>query len=321
MTVIDASSSATLSTIDQSVRAAAVLHQAGRLQDAERIYRAILEIQPNHPDANHNLGILAMQLGKPEAGLGNLKAAVDADPATEQYWLSYTEAFLRANRLAAARIIRDQAVERGFSEQKFDELTEKVLQRTAQPSEDPLAPAMAHIKAGRRAEAEKWLADYIRRCPNDAHALASLGEILRHQPTRLDEALSLLARSVEINASLATAWLSYGAALQQAKRYADAKEAFGRVLSLEPNRVDALNNLGVILVEEKNWSEAVAAFEKACAIDSNNARLLLNYAIALENSNRRDEAIRVARQAQTLDRENRLDVGTFLAELNAESSR
>lgn len=321
MTASDSSSPPALSDVEQLLQEAVVHHQAGRLQDAERIYRAILEVRPNHSDANHDLGVLAMQVGKPEAALEKLKAAVDANPNIEQYWLSYAEAFLRANRVAAARIVRDQAMERGFSGEKFDALTNKVLLASARSAEDPLAPAVAHLVAGRKEETEKWLADYVRRCPNDAHALASLGEILRHQPTRLDEALSLLARSVEIDANLATAWLSYGAALQQAKRYADAKEAFGRVLSLEPNRVDALNNLGVILVEEKNWSEAVAAFEKACAIDSNNARLLLNYAIALENSNRRDEAIRVARQAQTLDRENRLDVGTFLAELNAESSR
>ena len=39
-------------------------HQAGLLQDAERLYRAILQTHPQHPDANHNLGVLAVSVGK-----------------------------------------------------------------------------------------------------------------------------------------------------------------------------------------------------------------------------------------------------------------
>ena len=35
-------------------------HQAGQTKDAERLYRSILKKQPNHPDANHNLGVLTL---------------------------------------------------------------------------------------------------------------------------------------------------------------------------------------------------------------------------------------------------------------------
>ena len=43
-------------TIEQALNKAIAHHQAGELQDAEKLYRAILQAQPNHPDANHNLG-------------------------------------------------------------------------------------------------------------------------------------------------------------------------------------------------------------------------------------------------------------------------
>ena len=42
-------------TIEQAVEA----HRAGKLEEAEALYRAILKDQPQHPDANHNLGVLA----------------------------------------------------------------------------------------------------------------------------------------------------------------------------------------------------------------------------------------------------------------------
>ena len=51
-------------TVDQALRHGVEVHKEGKLQDAERIYRAILRAQPNHPDANHNLGVLAVLVGR-----------------------------------------------------------------------------------------------------------------------------------------------------------------------------------------------------------------------------------------------------------------
>ncbi|HQT26484.1 MAG TPA: hypothetical protein PLK99_07795, partial [Burkholderiales bacterium] len=66
------------SFIEKNIEDALKHHQAGRLQDAERLYRAILEIRPDHPDVNHNLGTLLTQIGKPEAGLPYLKKALES---------------------------------------------------------------------------------------------------------------------------------------------------------------------------------------------------------------------------------------------------
>ena len=45
-------------TIEQALQQGVTAHKAGKLQEAEKIYRAILQANPVHPDANHNLGIL-----------------------------------------------------------------------------------------------------------------------------------------------------------------------------------------------------------------------------------------------------------------------
>ena len=50
-------------TIDQALQQGVASHKEGKLQDAERLYRAILQSQPNHPDANHNLDMLAAAIG------------------------------------------------------------------------------------------------------------------------------------------------------------------------------------------------------------------------------------------------------------------
>ena len=47
-------------TIEQALQQGVAAHKEGMLEDAERLYRAVLQSQPLHPDANHNLGVLAV---------------------------------------------------------------------------------------------------------------------------------------------------------------------------------------------------------------------------------------------------------------------
>jgi Flp pilus assembly protein TadD len=71
-------------TIDQALQQGAAAHNKGNLQEAERVYRAILKIQPRHPGANHNLGLIAVSLYKSEAALLLLETALEVDPTIDQ---------------------------------------------------------------------------------------------------------------------------------------------------------------------------------------------------------------------------------------------
>ena len=51
-------------TIDEALRRAVEAHQSGDVQEADRWYTAILKVDPGHADANHNLGILGMNIGR-----------------------------------------------------------------------------------------------------------------------------------------------------------------------------------------------------------------------------------------------------------------
>ena len=76
-------------TIDQALQKGVLAHKEGKLQDAERLYRGILKSQPHHPDANHNLGVLAAAVGKPAEAVPLFKLALKANPKVGQFWLSY----------------------------------------------------------------------------------------------------------------------------------------------------------------------------------------------------------------------------------------
>tara|TARA_B100000795_G_scaffold218199_1_gene172265 strand:+ start:499 stop:810 length:312 start_codon:yes stop_codon:yes gene_type:complete len=90
-------------TIEQSLQQGMTAHREGKLENAERLYRTILQSQPLHPDANHNLGLLAVSMNKANTALPLFKTALEANPKIEQFWLSYIDVSLKKNSLLMQR--------------------------------------------------------------------------------------------------------------------------------------------------------------------------------------------------------------------------
>ena len=66
-------------TLDQALQKAVEAHKVGQVQEAERLYTAILQAQPKHPDANHNMGVIAVSVGKVQEALPFFKTALEAN--------------------------------------------------------------------------------------------------------------------------------------------------------------------------------------------------------------------------------------------------
>ena len=69
--------------IKQALQRGLSAHNSGNLKEAERLYRAILRAILTHPDANHNLGLIAVSAKNFEAALSLFKAALNANPKIE----------------------------------------------------------------------------------------------------------------------------------------------------------------------------------------------------------------------------------------------
>ena len=109
-------------TIEQALIRAVQAHKAGKLQDAENLYRAILQTQPKHPDANHNLGVMAVSLNKTEAALPLFKIALEANPSQGQFWLSYVDALIKEKQYENARNVLGQGKKSGLTGEKVKAL-------------------------------------------------------------------------------------------------------------------------------------------------------------------------------------------------------
>jgi Tfp pilus assembly protein PilF len=55
-------------------------HKAGHLDQAEMLYQQVLQADPTHAEAHHQLGILAHQTGHPQAAGALIKQALALNP-------------------------------------------------------------------------------------------------------------------------------------------------------------------------------------------------------------------------------------------------
>ena len=109
-------------TIEQALQQAVAAHKKGKLQEAEHLYRAILQAQPLHPDANHNLGLIEVSIDKADVALSLFKTALEANPKIEQFWLSYIDALIKERQFDNAMQVIEQA-----KKQSIDGKTLKLL--------------------------------------------------------------------------------------------------------------------------------------------------------------------------------------------------
>ena len=162
-------------TIDQALQQGVEAHKAGQVQEADRLYTAILKAQPKHPDANHNMGILAVGVGKVQEALPFFKTALEVNPNTTQFWLSYIDALIKLDRLADAKAVFDQAKSKGAKGDGFDELEQRLEgvkpskttgSQNQDPPQDQLQPLIELYNQGQLQQALFQTMQLLEQFPN-----------------------------------------------------------------------------------------------------------------------------------------------------------
>ena len=154
-------------TLDQALQKGIEAHKAGKVQEADRYYTAILKANPKHSDANHNMGVLAVGVGKVEEAIPFFKVALEANPNVAQFWLSYIDALIRKGRLTDAKAIFDQAKNNGAEGDGFDQLEKRLgspnttTSNAQEPPEDQLQDLINLHTQGQYREALNKAINYL----------------------------------------------------------------------------------------------------------------------------------------------------------------
>jgi protein O-GlcNAc transferase len=239
---------------------ALVEHQAGRLEEAERLYLQILQAIPEHPRALHLLGVLDAQRGRRAAALVRMRRAVELEPSRAEFHSNLGMVLTESDLLSEALHSLKKAVELdpGLAEAHNNlgnlwlRLGSGVAAREAYRRAIELAPGrpVFHFNL-----ANSWRGEgYFNR------AIESYQSCLRLDPSN------------------AEASCNYGSALMGAGLYSAAIEAYARALRLKPDYADVYKNLGNLYLEMADYPQAIECYTHAARLDPATAELSLVYA-------------------------------------------
>ena len=240
-------------TIEQALQQGITAHKEGKLQEAERLYRAVLQSQPLNPDANHNLGLIAVTVNKADAALPLLKTALEANPKIEQFWLSYIDALIKEQQFDYAKQVLEQAKTQGVAEGKLNSLKAQFPPKTqienvnsASPSQQQLSKLLEHYQSGRLDDAETLAIFITNKFPKHQLGWKVLGAILA-TTGRESEAVDANQTAVALSPQDAEAHYNLGVTLQVLGRLDEALASYSQAVALEPDLAKAYENLGITI--------------------------------------------------------------------------
>ena len=288
-------------TTKQALQQAVAAHNAGNLQEAERAYQAILQSQPKHPDANHNLGLIAISANQIEAALPLLKTALDANSNVEQFWMSYIDALFKNNQVKDAKQAIKKAVKKGFNAKKLQALRSQLknVSDNKVPSQELLISLLEHYQNGRLSEAEKLATDISQQFPSDNFSWKILAVIFK-STGRNSEAVDANQRAVALSPQDREAHYNFANTLKELGRLSEAEVSYKQAITLKPDYTLAHNNLGNTLQELGRLDEAEASYKQAIALKSDYAEAHSNLGVTLKELGRLDEAEASCAQAIAL---------------------
>jgi len=280
-------------TLIQNTLAAALdHHRAGRLAEAEALYRQILAVDARHSDSLHLVGMIEHQRGQHELAISMIRAAIAIDPGVAAYHSNLGSVFqAQGNRDEAGRAFaRALSLQPNWAElhSNYGNILQSQgkLEEAAAHQERALVLkpdfAEAHSNLGNVRYAQGNLAGAVE-CYQRALALKpdyvdahnNLGTALLSQD-RIQEAMARYEQALALNPNYAAAHNNLGNALMKLERIDEAQAHYERALALKPDYANAHNNMGNVLKEKGQFEDAMAHYTRAIQIKPDHAEAHLN---------------------------------------------
>lgn len=265
--------------ISATLKQALALHQQGRFNDAERLYRRVLQSQPRHFDALHLLGVLARQGGHPQLALEWIEQALQVDPNQAVAHCNIGAVFQDLNRPESALSHYERALEIQPDYVLALNNRGNVLRKLRRPDD-----ALRSYEAALHSK------------PDYAEAHYNRATVL-HKLERFEEALAGFEQALRYKPDYADAWCNHGLALQNLQRYPEALASYERALQLQPKHAASWCSRGTVLRKLQRFDEALRSYDLALQHDPKFADAHLFRANILRALMRIDEAIDSYRQA------------------------
>jgi tetratricopeptide (TPR) repeat protein len=255
-------------------------HQAGKLDDAVRGYRAFLEMYPDVVQVRSNLGAALSAQGQYQAAIVEYKRALSIAP-NPQIGLNLARAYYKAAQFPSAIAQLESAGDALSGDLQSLQLLADCYLRTAQykkviemlkplPRDGPDSLAIAYmlgtalVRDGQTGEGQVVI-DRILKHGDSAEARLLMGTT-KFGVNDFSGALADLKRAVELNPALPDAHAYYGLSLLGTGDQEGARKAFQRELEINPNSFEANLRVGFLLRQDQDQSGAMPYLMRALEV-------------------------------------------------------
>ncbi|MBE9088221.1 tetratricopeptide repeat protein [Microcystis aeruginosa LEGE 11464] len=284
--------------------------------EAERIWRQIIQLDPNSAVAFSNLCAALFRQNKLDEALIFCQKALALDPKLPETYNNLGNVLRVQKKLTEAEEMYRRAIElddkyvRAYNglgivlanQKKLTEAEE--MFRRALALDDKFVYAYNNLGNVLRAqkkltEAEEMYRRALALDDKYVDVYNNLGNVLRDQK-KLTEAEEMYRRAIALDDKFVFAYYNLGNVLYEQKKLTEAEEMYRRALALDDKYVNAYNNLGLVLRAQKKLKEAEEMYRRALALDDKDVAVYNNLGLVLYNQNKLTEAEEMFRRALDL---------------------
>ena len=253
-------SSGDTALVEQTFRSAITVHREGKLDEAARLYRAVLKLEDDHFDALNNLGTIRARQASPADAEKLFRRALKRRPESADAHHNLAMALRALNRMEDSARHRDRAAALRASQAAQQSAAAPLKRNLTQALRD----AAMHHQNKNLGDAEACYREALVLDPAHFDTLHNLG-CLYYQQKRYSEAGPLLERAVRQRPVSAEAHNSLAAAFEATHHYDEAITHYQAALAIVPGKAEVLGNLGNVFITRNRLREAVQVLEEAIA--------------------------------------------------------
>ncbi len=258
------------------------LQRQGRLDEAERGYRAIVDSEPDNTDAVFMLGVVRRLRGD----------AVEAEQCFERVLQAHPKEADLHLHLAAARAMLGKMAEARAGYARAIELNPNAIGAH-------VGLGQLDLNEGNTAQAEGHFRMALR-AGEDGHALCGLGHVMV-QRGDWDAALRYLTRAVELVPDFAVAQFLLGQTFARKGLTTFARQAFEKCLQLQPNLHEAHAWLAEVLMHSDQARAAEPHYQHLRTVPGYEMRALAGLGDVARAENRMHDAVGHYRAVLAID--------------------
>jgi tetratricopeptide (TPR) repeat protein len=281
--------------IPELLKLAFAAHQAGRLDEAEGLYRHILAIDGHHADSLHLLGVIALQKKDYESAVSLIRQAIVIKSGIAAYYSNLGAALRALGRAQEAVDCYQHALRL-----KPDYLEAHYNLANALCDLGKLEEAIPSYQRALALGPESAEADAVASNPDSSEVYCKLGNALLAK-NELAKAAPFFERSLTLRRDNAEAHNCLGFVLEATGRLEEAREHYGRARDLAPEKAEYHSNLGNVLQAQGRLDEAIQCHQRALELEPGFAKGYNNLAVVFAIQGRINEAMALYEHALTLD--------------------